>query len=595
MITSKGKRLERTLAKDAKKAISVMSTTIGIDVATTALPTTATMSSRLATTGSIIANSRSSATATSSNPYQELLERVIRRENTSVIRVVWYVIEQTKRGHKEVEASYSQLQTALNLSRCGVSLGVSRALEAGYIVRANNNNTTGSGYGSGKGRTNGGDNTGNNRGVGGDHATARYVVNLPLPPATPDPPVGDMQSDNQTSNDSEDKAVAAADGSNKHEQEGELLQEQFQLQTQQGKGSVNQTVLNSHSFLFSDLSPDSNIESFIELESPVEIESLVPVSTSVGKADHQPAGAETEGTAQAAADDEDEEEEGNGDDNQPDSSLHTAPTSTSEPQEQPHAQERAEAEAEAGVEAGAGARARSEYLANLSQDFSRELGDLAHGRSNSTQIHNLWRESGLSEKEFAGLLYQSRDLTRRYAVLRPGETPPPSGKPRNRMAYFFTVVRNMLGLGSATTAPVAIASATSASASATTPTQISTRPNPGYGYNADEYEYKQNQTQAQTHKLPKTGSSMVSPQTQVAGLRQAPGASSGASVSAAASASSTASWAWSRSSRYQERTRANDNAKVQAEKARGQAQGKAQAVAPNGVKLLHASWLQFIR
>jgi hypothetical protein len=63
--------------------------------------------------------------------------------------------------------------------------------------------------------------------------------------------------------------------------------------------------------------------------------------------------------------------------------------------------------------------ARSEYLPNLSRDFSRELGDLAHGRSNSTQIHNLWRESGLSEKEFAGLLYQSRDLTRRYAVLRP--------------------------------------------------------------------------------------------------------------------------------------------------------------------------------
>jgi hypothetical protein len=533
-----------------------MSSIIDMDIAATALPTTAIMSSQIIAT---------------SNPYQELLERVIRRENTSVIRVVWYVIEQTKRGHKEVEASYSQLQTALNLSRCGVNLGVSRALEAGYIIRTNNNNNnTGSGNGGGKGRNNNDGSVGGSRGVSGDHATARYVVNLPLPPITPDPPVGDMQSDNQTTIDNEDKG--AADGSNEQAQEGQLPQQLPQAQAQQ-EGSVNQTgIVNSRSrsFLFSDLSPDSNIESFIELEeieSPVEVESLVPDGTSVGKPERQPA------EAQGAAGDE--EEEGNGDDNEPDGGLHTAP-STTEPQEQPHAQSQAEAEA--------GVRARSEYLANLSRDFSRELGDLAHGRSNVTQIHNLWRESGLSEKEFGALLYQSRDLTRRYAVLRPGETPPPGGKPRNRMAYFFTVVRNMLGLrpAAAPASTPALAAATSAAASASAPA----RPNLRSGWGAREYNQAQVQPQAKTNNQPLPQNSTMSTQAQLAyrQRRQVPVLSSEASASAGASASNS-SPVWSR---------ANHN-KTQAEKSHSQAKSQGQAVAPNGVKLLHASWLQFVR
>jgi hypothetical protein len=537
------------------------------DMTTTALPQTSTMSSRLATTGSITTNT-SSIAATISNSYQELLERVIRRENTSVIRVVWYVIEQTKRGHKEVEASYSQLQTALNLSRCGVSLGVSRALEAGYIVRTNT--SAGGGNSGGKGRNNNGGSAGGN----GDHATARYVVNLPVVTVTPtDALEQDTKSVNQTDNHNADadNGNGANDISN-NEGKQEAREEQ----------SVSQTAFNQTASAV--LSYDSNIESLLELE----VESDMPVDTTVGKPDRRRAS--TQPGAEAVWDEDEDEDEG--DDNEPAGGTSAASTPTpSEAQEQPHQPEQPHAQVQERAEAGA--KERSEYLANLSQDFSRELGDLAHGRSNLTQIHNLWRESGLSEKEFAGLLYQSRDLTRRYAVLRPGETPPPGGKPRNRMAYFFTVVRNMLGLGSAT-APVAIASATSASASAVVaPTQISTRPNSHYGHNAGEYEYKQKQTQAQTHKLPTPGSSMVSPQPQAAGLRHAPGASSGASVSVAASASSTASRAGLRSSRYQEWTPANDKAKVQAEKAHGKV--KTQAVAPNGVKLLHASWLQFVR
>jgi hypothetical protein len=89
-------------------------------------------------------------------------------------------------------------------------------------------------------------------------------------------------------------------------------------------------------------------------------------------------------------------------------------------------------------------RPRSTFLTSLTRDFSLALGDPAHLTSNLTQTHNLWHKSGLSEKEFAALLYRARFLTARYAVLRPGEPSPPPGLPRNRMAYFFTVLRDLV-------------------------------------------------------------------------------------------------------------------------------------------------------
>jgi hypothetical protein len=88
----------------------------------------------------------------------------------------------------------------------------------------------------------------------------------------------------------------------------------------------------------------------------------------------------------------------------------------------------------------------SAYLTNMSQDFSLELGDPEHTRSNRTQIHNLWHKSALSEKDFAAVLYEARKLTKQFAIIRPGEKEPPPGQTRNRMAYFFAVLRDLLGL-----------------------------------------------------------------------------------------------------------------------------------------------------
>jgi hypothetical protein len=84
------------------------------------------------------------------------------------------------------------------------------------------------------------------------------------------------------------------------------------------------------------------------------------------------------------------------------------------------------------------------YLTALTRDFSRELGDLPHLKSNLSQTRNLWSKSGMSADEFAKLMYLSRELTRRYATFRPGEIPPKEGTPRNRMAYFYCVLREKL-------------------------------------------------------------------------------------------------------------------------------------------------------
>jgi hypothetical protein len=94
------------------------------------------------------------------------------------------------------------------------------------------------------------------------------------------------------------------------------------------------------------------------------------------------------------------------------------------------------------------AKPRSAFLTGLTADFSGELGDLQHLLSNTSQTHNLWRGSGLSEEVFAGLMYQARAITRQRAVLRPGEAKSVPGTPRNRGAYFFTVLRNLVSAAS---------------------------------------------------------------------------------------------------------------------------------------------------
>ncbi|MBN1954372.1 MAG: hypothetical protein JW900_04890 [Anaerolineae bacterium] len=75
---------------------------------------------------------------------------------------------------------------------------------------------------------------------------------------------------------------------------------------------------------------------------------------------------------------------------------------------------------------------RSTYIANLVMDISLQFGDTEHYRENDAQAHNLWRASGLDDQAFVQLVYQARDTALRLAGAR------------NRMAYFFTVLRHLV-------------------------------------------------------------------------------------------------------------------------------------------------------
>lgn len=73
--------------------------------------------------------------------------------------------------------------------------------------------------------------------------------------------------------------------------------------------------------------------------------------------------------------------------------------------------------------------------------FAEELGDQAATKVSVSRALNLFQASGVSRDVFVDCLYQARgEVLDRRAY--PGQAP----VPRNRMAYFFAVVEDRLGL-----------------------------------------------------------------------------------------------------------------------------------------------------
>jgi len=83
-------------------------------------------------------------------------------------------------------------------------------------------------------------------------------------------------------------------------------------------------------------------------------------------------------------------------------------------------------------------RKRTEYLDRVIEDFSGELGDAAHAPSNLAQARTLFQrmaaKTGVDEKGFVDYVYRARAETRQAANVR------------KKMAYFFAVLRDLLGL-----------------------------------------------------------------------------------------------------------------------------------------------------
>ena len=80
----------------------------------------------------------------------------------------------------------------------------------------------------------------------------------------------------------------------------------------------------------------------------------------------------------------------------------------------------------------------SPYIADVTRDFSNELGDSAHEASNMKQALNLWHASGLPEQEFVEVMQKARKLTRRY------QSRPTWDPMSNKMAYWFTTLRDLI-------------------------------------------------------------------------------------------------------------------------------------------------------
>ena len=80
------------------------------------------------------------------------------------------------------------------------------------------------------------------------------------------------------------------------------------------------------------------------------------------------------------------------------------------------------------------------------QRLSDEFHDGDHVKPNVGQAVRLWRASGLDEAAFADRLLEARSITKRRVVHKPADGEPGQLGLRNKMPYFFTVLRDLLGL-----------------------------------------------------------------------------------------------------------------------------------------------------
>ena len=113
-----------------------------------------------------------------------------------------------------------------------------------------------------------------------------------------------------------------------------------------------------------------------------------------------------------------------------------------------------------------GARARAAVeaatdrldLAGFVEDLRRELNDRAPAGATLTRAVNLYRRSGLSAEDFQAVMYDARRLTQRYTGSIRAErvaTGASAVPAKPKMAYFFGVLQNALGLDEATGASAA--------------------------------------------------------------------------------------------------------------------------------------------
>jgi hypothetical protein len=85
------------------------------------------------------------------------------------------------------------------------------------------------------------------------------------------------------------------------------------------------------------------------------------------------------------------------------------------------------------------------YLERLVSRYSEELHDDAHIPQNLGQAGRLWKTSGWSEAAFGQALIEAKAITLRRDIKKRATVGGEVGA-RNKMPYYFTVLRDLLGV-----------------------------------------------------------------------------------------------------------------------------------------------------
>jgi hypothetical protein len=88
----------------------------------------------------------------------------------------------------------------------------------------------------------------------------------------------------------------------------------------------------------------------------------------------------------------------------------------------------------------------TEWIQTEVERYSDEFHDSEHLAQNTGQAARLWKASGLSEASFCQLMGEARATTKQYNVKK--RAPGQAGELglRNKMPYFFSVLRDLLGM-----------------------------------------------------------------------------------------------------------------------------------------------------
>jgi hypothetical protein len=85
------------------------------------------------------------------------------------------------------------------------------------------------------------------------------------------------------------------------------------------------------------------------------------------------------------------------------------------------------------------------YLADLVRRYSEELHDPDHVPQNLGQAGRLWEQSGWSEASFGEALTEAKAITLKSNVKKRARVGGELGA-RNKMPFYFTVLRDILGV-----------------------------------------------------------------------------------------------------------------------------------------------------